>query len=140
MANIILSINAGSSSLKTTLFVEQEKKLRRLASAEVSAINQPPSRFKYTRGSYKDTSDLDKVHDHQAAFEHILDAFLADQNIPELSTKEDIHYTGHRVVQGGGFEEPQFITRETFEKINKLSDLAPLYSLSLPLSNDVSKY
>jgi len=41
MANIILSINAGSSSLKTTVFKEvhqgegNEKQLQRLASAQI---------------------------------------------------------------------------------------------------------
>lgn len=39
MANIILSINAGSSSLKTTVFKEvqdgEEKQLQRLASAQI---------------------------------------------------------------------------------------------------------
>jgi acetate kinase len=39
MANIILSINAGSSSLKTTVFKEvhegEAKKLQRLASAQI---------------------------------------------------------------------------------------------------------
>jgi acetate kinase len=130
MSNIILSINAGSSSLKTTLFIEEDKdkskSLRRLASAEVSAINQPPSKLKYTRGSYKNKSELGNVQDHKGAFEHVLNAFLSDEEIPEVKGKDDIHYACHRVVQGGEFEEDQLITKETFEKIEKLSDLAPL--------------
>lgn len=135
MLNIILSINAGSSSLKTTLFVEEadaqsgDKKLRRLGSAEISAINSPPARLKYTRAAYKDSSELGHIKDHKAAFEHILDAFLSDAEIPQVSKKEDIHYAAHRVVQGGDFEDDQLITKETFDKINKLSDLAPLYAV-----------
>ncbi|OAL33091.1 acetate kinase [Fonsecaea nubica] len=136
MANVILSINAGSSSLKTTLFVEEEsdegkvKGLRRLGSAEISSINAPPARLKYLRGSYKDTRELGDINDHNHAFEHILNAFLADAEIPEVSNKDDIDYTAHRVVQGGNFEENQFITKKTLNKINKLSDLAPLHNAS----------
>ncbi|KAK5501286.1 hypothetical protein LTR26_000979 [Exophiala xenobiotica] len=134
MSYLILSINAGSSSLKTTLFLEEEKngekKLSRLASAELSAINQPPAKLKYVRGSYKNTSELGHIQDHKSAFEHILHAFLNDSEIPQASNKEDIHYACHRVVYGGDFKEDQLITKETFDKINKLSDLAPLHNAS----------
>jgi acetate kinase len=71
---------------------------------------------------------LGQIHDHRAAFEHILDAFIADAEIPEVPNKESIQYACHRVVQGGRFEEDQLITKDTFDKINKLSDLAPLYA------------
>ena len=107
---VILSINAGSSSLKTTLFVEEgsghgASGLRRLASAEISSINSPPARLKYLRGSYKDSRDVGDVKDHKQAFEHVLNAFISDAEIPEVSSKDDIDYTAHRVVQGGNFEE-----------------------------------
>ena len=113
MANdsaVILSINAGSSSLKTTVFVEEgtgsgSKGLRRLASAEISSINSPPASLKYLRGTYKDTSEVGDIEDHKQAFEHVLDAFISDSDIPEVSSKDDIDYTAHRVVQGGNFEE-----------------------------------
>ena len=110
MSAVILSINAGSSSLKTTLFVEEgsgsgSKDLRRLASAEISSINSPPARLKYLRGTYKDTSEVGQVGDHKHAFEHVLNAFVSDKEIPEVSSKDDIDYTAHRVVQGGNFAE-----------------------------------
>ncbi|EXJ93844.1 acetate kinase [Capronia coronata CBS 617.96] len=133
MTVIIISINAGSSSLKTTLFIEEDdaagnKNLRRLGSAEISAINQPPAKLKYKRGSYKDTAELGQIHDHTGAFEHALNAFVTDSEIPEVSKKEDIQYACHRVVQGGRFREDQLLTKETFDIINKLSDLAPLHN------------
>lgn len=128
MAQLILSINAGSSSLKCSLYKEGEgKTLSRLANAEISAINQPPAKLKYVRGDHKHNADLDNVKDHKDAFENVLDAFLDDKEVEELKSKEDIRYACHRVVQGGNFEENQLITRETFHKIEALSDLAPLY-------------
>lgn len=130
MANIILSINSGSSSLKTTLFIEEgedeNKSLRRLASAEISAINSPPAKLKYVRGFQKQSSEVGQIHDHREAFAHILDAFISDAEVPEVSSKEDIHYACHRVVQGGAFTGVQLIDKQTFEAIEKLSDLAPL--------------
>ena len=135
MSNLILSINAGSSSLKCSLYQEQDRKdLRRLANAEISAINQPPAKLKYSRGSYKHEADLSNVDDHRAAFENVLEAFLHDKEVPEVGSKEDIHYACHRVVQGGNFEEDQLITKETFHKIEALSDLAPLYVYGNPRS------
>jgi acetate kinase len=107
---IILSINAGSSSLKTTVFIEQKgsngkRDLRRLASAEISNINSPPAKLKYTRDSYQDNSEAGDIKDHRGAFEHVLNAFIVDKEITEVSSKDDIDYTAHRVVQGGDFEE-----------------------------------
>lgn len=132
MAYLLLSINAGSSSLKTTLFQvpEDKKQLKCLANAEISAINQPPSKLKYVRGSDKQEKELDDVNDHKQAFEHVLDAFLADDSIPEIKDKSDIRYACHRVVHGGDFEEDQLITKETFHKIEQLQDLAPLHNAS----------
>ncbi|KAJ9636506.1 hypothetical protein H2204_005339 [Knufia peltigerae] len=131
---LILSINAGSSSLKTTLYLEEgqdgDKQLSKLASAQISDINNPPAHLKYVRGSYKDTSELGQVADHKAAFNHVLNAFLTDSEIPQASHREDIHYACHRVVHGGSFEDDQLITKETFDKIEKLSDLAPLHNAS----------
>ncbi|KAK5046515.1 hypothetical protein LTR84_008318 [Exophiala bonariae] len=134
MANIILSINAGSSSLKTTVFKEvqdgEEKQLQRLASAQISAINQPPAQFKYVRGDHKKSSEAGSIHDHKEAFEYVLNAFLSDPDIPEVASKDDFHYACHRTVQGGDFEDDQLIDKSTFEKIEKLSDLAPLHNAS----------
>ena len=128
MSQLILSINAGSSSLKCSLYAASEgEKLQRLASAEVSAINELPAKLKYTRGGQNQESDLDDVKDHRQAFENVLKAFLDDKEV-KLKSKDDIKYACHRVVQGGDFEEDQLITKETFDKIEALSDLAPLYA------------
>lgn len=141
MANIILSINAGSSSLKTTVFLEQgpanSKSLRRLASAEISAINSPPAKLKYVRGSHKQSSDAGQIHDHSQAFAYVLDAFISDADIPEVPSKESIHYACHRVVQGGSYSGVHLIDKDTFHKIEKLSDLAPLYEIDplVPLAS-----
>ncbi|ETN36396.1 acetate kinase [Cyphellophora europaea CBS 101466] len=134
MVQLILSINAGSSSLKCSLYSAEEvgntnktPKLDKLAGAEVSAIGTQKAGLKYTKGSQKQQSDLGHVEDHGKAFEHVLDTFLNDSNVA-VSAKEDIRYACHRVVQGGDFRDDELITRETFHKIEALSDLAPLHN------------
>lgn len=128
MSTVVLSINAGSSSLKTTLYAYgDEKELKSLAKAEVSNINSQPAQLKYTSKDKQDKSDVDDVKDHKAAFGRILHAFLEDASIEEVKSKDDIRYACHRVVQGGDYHEDQLITKETFEKIEALEDLAPLY-------------
>ena len=128
MSTVILSINAGSSSLKTTLYnYGSETKLQSLAKAEISNINQQPASIKYSSQSKNDKQDIAGIPDHKAAFEHVLDVFLRDESVKEVQTKDDIKYACHRVVQGGDFEDDQLITKETYEKIEALEDLAPLY-------------
>lgn len=128
MAYLILSLNAGSSSLKTSLYeaTKEKSELRRFANAEISNISQPPSKLKYVQGDNKDSKELQDVKDHKKAFEYVLNAYLSDENIPQLKNKEDIQYATHRVVHGGDFTENQLITKETFHKIEALQDLAPL--------------
>lgn len=127
MSTIILSINAGSSSLKTTLYAYgDEKKLKSLAKAEVSNINSQPAQLKYSSNGQQDKKDVDDVKDHEAAFDLVLKSFLEDSSLEEVKSKDQIKYATHRVVQGGDFEEDQLITKETFKKIEDLEDLAPL--------------
>ncbi|KPI42089.1 putative acetate kinase [Cyphellophora attinorum] len=126
MAHLILSINAGSSSLKCGLYRSSEDKrtLSLLAKAEVSAIGQKGSSIKYNKQSREISVD-----DHAAAFEHVLKSFTADKDV-DVKTGDDIEYACHRVVQGGSFRDDELITRETFHKIEALSDLAPLHNAS----------
>lgn len=128
MSTVVLSINAGSSSLKTTLYAYgKEKELKSLAKAEVSNINSQPAQLKYSSSAKQEKQDVDNIKDHKAAFERVLDAFLNDDSVKDVKSKDDIRYACHRVVQGGDFEEDQLITKETFHKIESLEDLAPLY-------------
>ncbi len=132
MSTVILSINAGSSSLKTSLYAYgEEKKLRSLAKAEVSNINSHPAQLKYSSQVKHDKKDVGDIPDHKVAFEQVLDSFLKDESVREVQNKNDINYACHRVVQGGDFEEDQLITKETFQKIEALEDLAPLYAWCL---------
>jgi len=128
--NIILSINAGSSSLKTTLFGVKgdasSSYLEKIAAAELSGFTDPPAKQKYTRGSYTTKDELPDIRSHNDAFQHILNTFLSDKDLKEVKNKEDITYACHRVVHGGDFASDQFINDDTYHKLEQLEDLAPL--------------
>ena len=126
-SKIILAVNAGSSSLKTTLFeAESQTKLRAIASAEVSGFTSPPAKEKYTVGEKKTSRELSGIESHDAAFDHILKTLLEDDAVPEVKSKDDIDFVCHRVVHGGDYAEDQLINKETYHKIEDLEDLAPL--------------
>ena len=124
----ILSINAGSSSLKITLFSlkRSSSSLEKIAAAEISGFTDPPAKEKYTRGSYKTKNEWPDIKSHNDAFQHILDAFFSDKDLKEVTSKDDITYACHRVVHGGDYATNQFINEETYHKIEELEDLAPL--------------
>jgi acetate kinase len=125
---IILSINAGSSSLKITLFrvKDSSSSLEQIAAAEVSGFTDPPAEEKYTRGSYSTKNKWPNIKSHNDAFQHILDGFLNDKDLREVRNKNDITHACHRVVHGGDYTTDQFINEDTYHKIKELEDLAPL--------------
>ena len=128
-SQIILAINAGSSSLKITLFEEKGQELSSLANCEISSINQQPAKRKYKCGDNKRSDDVD-IRSHEDAFELCFKTFLSEKSLTQVKGPESITYACHRVVHGGDFAEDQLITEDTFHKIEKLEDLAPLHNAS----------
>lgn len=128
-SKIILAINAGSSSLKITLFSAQSSPspcLEKIAAAEVSGFTDPPAKEKYRRGSYSSKNELPDIKSHDDAFQHILNTFINDKDLTEVQSKDDITYACHRVVHGGDYTTDHFINTHTYHKIEELEDLAPL--------------
>ncbi|KAF9000719.1 acetate and butyrate kinase [Cyathus striatus] len=129
--NLVLSVNAGSSSLKISLYEavhSSSEPVTLLLTSTISSITSPPAHFSFIP-SGKDANvikdDLvDVIHDHNSAFSHFLRqlAHVASVN------KERIKYTCHRVVHGGDYTTPVTITQHTYHHIKKLSDLAPLHN------------
>ena len=130
-SKIILAVNAGSSSLKTTLFQADGKQLKPLVSAEVSGFTSPPAKEKYSIQGKSSSNDLPHITSHDAAFEHIVRIYIEDDKVEEVTSKDDIDFACHRVVHGGDYTEDQLITQETYHKIEGLEDLAPLYAHGL---------
>lgn len=132
MPEIILSINAGSSSVKISVYKTPEGGTdvpKQIAEASIEGLTAPPAKLKYSRGSEKiKGKELEGIESQEDAFRYILDHLTQDSGLPELNKKEDIHFTCHRVVHGGDYPRSQVIDSETYHHIEELSDLAPLHN------------
>lgn len=120
----ILSVNAGSSSLKFQLLQMPEE--FEIASGLVERIGNKNAEFKIKfNGSSKTQSDL-VVLDHSVAVDLVIKGLLENKVIASL---DEIQGVGHRVVQGGElFKESVVIDEDVVIKIASLNDLAPLHN------------
>lgn len=132
MPEIILSINAGSSSVKISVYKTPEDGGSvpvQLAEATVEGLTAPPAKLKYERGNEKiKGKELENVTTQEDGFRYVLEHLTNDAGLPELNHKDDIHFTCHRVVHGGDYAKSQVIDKETYHHIEELSDLAPLHN------------
>jgi acetate kinase len=130
MPKTILSINAGSSSVKVSVYSTTHTSSadpKELAVVQIDGLTAPPATFKYERGEEKiKGKELEEITSQEDAFKYILDHLTNDDGLPEISNKDDIEWATHRVVHGGDYARPQVIDQGTFEHIEELSDLAPL--------------
>ena len=119
----IIAINAGSSSLKFQLFEMPEDKV--ITKGLIERIGLKNSVFSIVVNGEKITETLD-IENHDIAVNIMLDA-LKNHNI--INDINDIQGTGHRVVHGGElFPESALVTDDVLEKIESLTELAPLHN------------
>ncbi|KLJ08408.1 acetate kinase [Blastomyces silverae] len=129
MARAILSINAGSSSVKVTVYKPENPPVK-LASAQVAGLTAPPCTFEYSQGPNKEKKDEIKeaISSPQEAFKYLLQHFLNDPDLQEVASKDDFAYLCHRVVHGGDFEKEAVITEGAYNYLQALKELAPLHN------------
>lgn len=129
--NLILSVNAGSSSLKIALYSVENTtspdSIQLVLTSSISSISSPPAKFSFHLRSTELTSssldeDCDAIHDHASGFSHFLNALKTQASVDN----KRVIYICHRVVHGGDYNEPILITQESYDHIERLSDLAPL--------------
>lgn len=131
---IILSINAGSSSVKISVYsVEDGQAPKELAETQIDGLTAPPPKLKYTRGGKsiaKNQEVKEKIESQDEAFKFLLDQLVDDKELKEISSKGDITHTCHRVVHGGDYKQPKIINDDTYHHLEALTDLAPLHNAS----------
>lgn len=134
MSKIILSINAGSSSVKISIYsAEAGQPPKSLAETQIDGLTSPPPKLKYTRGSesiYKDKEIGKEIKTQNDAFQYMLDQLINDKDFDAIKKKEDIAIACHRIVHGGNYETSQIITKDTLHHLEDLTDLAPLHNAS----------
>lgn len=136
---LILSVNAGSSSLKISLYrvkpneassedhFHAPEPVELLLVSSITNISAPPASFSFSpvahdSGREAKKEPVDSIHDHASAFAHFLDYLKNEASID----RAEIAQICHRVVHGGDYFEPVVINKESYHHIEKLSDLAPL--------------
>ncbi len=116
----ILTINGGSSSIKSALF-EAGDSLRRILTGGIDRIGQPAPTLQVKGPTETDNiSRVVKAKDHAAAVSALMDW------IDECSERDSLAAIGHRIVHGGPkYFKPQRITPEMFEELRRLSPFDP---------------
>jgi acetate kinase len=127
----VLTINAGSSSLKFTLYQDERQKdsgsLAQCLAAEVVRIGSHRCRMRIADASGETLLDSEvAVPDHRAAIEALFE-WIGGQPI-----YQQFDAVGHRIVHGGSqYSQPQLVTPDL---INTLSGMISLDPDHLPLA------
>lgn len=132
MMKVILAINAGSSSVKISVYTaEKNEAPRQIADSQVSGLTAPPAQLTYSRRGesiHKGKEVTDVVKNQDDAFDLLLNTLIDDNQLQEIEKREDIAIACHRIVHGGDYDRSQTITQETYHHLEELSDLAPLHN------------
>lgn len=119
----IMSINAGSSSLKFSLFDMSNSEV--LISGLFERIGIEGSCYKLKYGEYKITEDAE-MQNHSDAVKILMEKLI---ELGIVQSLEEIDGIGHRIVHGGSiYKESVIITDKVLNDIILLSDLAPLHN------------
>lgn len=119
----ILSVNAGSSSLKFQLYEMPEEKV--LMSGLMERIGVGNSFYTIKINGQKIKKDKE-LNNHEEAFKTLVEELKANNVVDSL---DEIKGIGHRVVQGGDyFDKTVIIDDDILSKIDELSPLAPLHN------------
>ena len=118
----ILSVNAGSSSLKFKLYEMPEEEL--LISGYIEKIGLKDS-FWTTKINGKKIKGEKPLKNHKEAVQVLIDELLNNKVVESL---DEIKGIGHRVLHGGEkYSDSVIITDEVIEDIKELTKLGPLH-------------
>ncbi|TFK75125.1 acetate kinase [Pluteus cervinus] len=112
---LILAVNAGSSSLKSSIYRRGTLELVATSSASLKTEQE---RSKVIINDSPPTYEAE-IRDHASALAHFLHNVKLDDEVVNVC---------HRVVHGGDYQQPIVITKDSYEHIEALSALAPLHN------------
>jgi len=121
----ILVCNAGSSSLKFSLFDAEDELL--LADGGIDWLRKP-ARLVFRGPNQPEIREELKLEKHADAIARIVDDLQAG-SLAALQKPEDLRAVGHRVVHGGDrYTSAVRINEEVKRTIEELAELAPLHN------------
>lgn len=118
--NLILSLNAGSSSLKFAVFRVRDG-VERLLSGAIDRVGTSDARLKLQMpGEQPAQRESVSAPDHASALALVLN------RIGELTGDKGLAAAGHRVVHGGErYTAPAVVNNELVDELKRLSPLSP---------------
>ena len=120
---IVLSVNAGSSSLKFQAYDMPEENV--LISGVFERIGMKESFYTIKLNGEKIKKEVE-LKNHERALEILMEE-LIDNKI--VSSLDEIKAIGHRIAQGGPyFDKTEEMTEENIKKVRELAVLAPLHN------------
>ncbi|MDO4466607.1 MAG: acetate kinase [Bacillota bacterium] len=121
--SIVMSVNAGSSSLKFQVFQMPEEKVLAQGNVERIGLNDSIFGIKVNGEKIERVSD---IPDHAIAVQKLIDALLEFKVVDSL---DQIEAVGHRAVHGGEyFDHSVPVTDDVIAKFEELCELAPLHN------------
>ena len=119
----VLSINAGSSTLKFQMYEMPEEKVLISGNFERIGIDNSFYTLKINGEKIKKVAN---VKDHGVAVQTLMDDLLENKIIESL---DEIKGVGHRIVHGADkFSKSVILIEEVLKEIEKFNDLAPLHN------------
>lgn len=119
----VLSVNAGSSTLKFKLFLMPEAK--EIVSGNFEKIGEEGSFYVIKLNDEKIKKEVE-LDNHKTAFELVVQELIDNKIVSDLS---EIKGIGHRIVQGGSyFSGSALATPENIAIVESLAPLAPLHN------------
>lgn len=141
MSKTILSVNAGSSSVKVSIYTvpypiqdttasnASHSRLQKCAEIQISGLTAPPATLTYTRGDHEvKDQQVQNINGPEDAYQQILKTLVEDSGLTTISKPADVNFVCHRIVHGGDYDAPVRIDRDTYHHLEKLSALAPLHN------------
>ena len=119
----IMAVNAGSSSLKFKLFKMPGEEV--ITEGIEERIGRDDAYYTIFVNGDK-IKEVLPIKNHSVAVRRLLDDLVSREILSDLS---EINGVGHRIVQGGSyFPDSVLIDDDVIQKIDELSELAPLHN------------
>ncbi len=119
----VISVNAGSSSLKFQLFDMPSENV--LTSGIAERVGMEMGIFMIKVNGEKITKEL-PIKNHKVAVELLLEALVKYKIVDDLN---EIVGAGHRIVQGGSYySQSVVVDEEAVRLVDELAELAPLHN------------
>ncbi len=119
---LLLALNAGSSSLKFALFEGNSPPLQVLA-GDIDRIGSPQSTFKWKHMSRQQAADVQiQAPDHVSGLNYLL------ERLSETTATAGFAAVGHRVVHGGPrYRNPQRVDHAMLVELRRISSFVPAH-------------